>query len=45
MIQRLRFCAANTEGMGSIPSWGTKIPHAIWCDIKIKKKKGTARTE
>ena len=22
---------------GSIPSWGTKIPHAMWCDQHINK--------
>ena len=20
----------NARGMGSIPGWGTKIPHALW---------------
>ena len=24
---------------GSIPGWGTKIPHAAGCDQKLKKKK------
>ena len=22
-----------------IPGWGTKIPHAMWCGQKVKKKK------
>ena len=22
---------SNAGGMGSIPVWGTKIPHAVWC--------------
>ena len=28
VIQRLRLCATNAEGMGSIPGQGTKFPHA-----------------
>ena len=27
-VQWLRFYASNAAGMGSIPSWETKIPHA-----------------
>ena len=27
-VQWLRLCASTVGGMGSIPSWGTKIPHA-----------------
>ena len=29
MVQWLRFHASPPEGMGSIPGWGTKIPHAV----------------
>ena len=29
MVQWLRFRASPAEGMGSLPSWGTKIPHAV----------------
>ena len=29
VVQWLRLHASNAEGMGSIPGWGTKIPHAI----------------
>ena len=29
-VHRLRFCASTTRGMGSIPGWGAKIPHAMW---------------
>ena len=28
---------SNIKGMGSIPGWGTKIPHAEWCGKKKKK--------
>ena len=26
--------ALTAEGLGSIPSWGTKIPQATWCSQK-----------
>ena len=29
-VQWLRFRASNAEASGSIPGWGTKIPHATW---------------
>ena len=33
------FSRAGVQGWGgSIPSWGTKIPHAASCDQKKKKK-------
>ena len=28
-IQRLRLHASNAGGVGSIPGWETKIPHAM----------------
>ena len=28
MLQGLRLCASTAGGMGSIPGWGTQIPHA-----------------
>ena len=28
MVQWLGLCASAAGGMGSIPGWGTKIPHA-----------------
>lgn len=28
------FCASIVEGVGSIPGWGTKIQHALWCGQK-----------
>ena len=37
-VQWLRLCACNAGVAGSIPGWGTKIPHAVphgqkkeWC--------------
>ena len=27
-VHWLRFCASNARGTGSIPGWGTKLPHA-----------------
>ena len=38
MVKQLRFHASNAEGMGLIPGWGTKIPHAEWWGQKKKKK-------
>ena len=29
---------SNARGAGSIPGWGTKIPHAVWLWPKKKKK-------
>ena len=28
VVQGLRLCASNTEGVSLIPDWGTKIPLA-----------------
>ena len=33
-VQWSRLCAANARGAVLIPGWGTKIPHAMWCDQK-----------
>ena len=30
-VQWLRLCASSAGGIGSIPGWGTKIPHAVPC--------------
>ena len=38
-VQWLRFCASNAWGTGSIPGWGTKLPHAT-----VAKKKKTLQT-
>ena len=34
MVQRVRLCAPNAGGAGSMPGQGTKIPHAVWCGKK-----------
>ena len=34
LVQWLRLHASTVGGMGSIPRWGTKIPHAVWCSQK-----------
>ena len=31
---RLRLCTSKAAGVGSIPGWGTKIPHAAWYSQK-----------
>ena len=28
-VQWLRLCVSNAGAVGSIPGWGTKIPHAV----------------
>ena len=33
-------CASTAEGVGSIPGWGTKILHAVWCG---RKKNGVCQ--
>ena len=38
-VQWLELCALTTEGVGSIPGQGTKIPQAAWPGQKKKKKK------
>ena len=38
-VQWLRLCTSNAGGAGSIPGWGTKIPHAVWCVQKQKRNK------
>ena len=37
MVQWLQLRAPNAGGMGSIPGWGTKIPHATQRGPKINK--------
>ena len=29
VVQWLRLCASTAGGTGSVPAWGTKIPHAV----------------
>ena len=38
-LQWLRLHVSTAVGMGSIPGWGTKIPHVAQCGKKKKKKK------
>ena len=43
VVQWLGLYTSTAEDVGSIPGWGTKIPHAVWCHQKlnlIKKKQG-----
>ena len=35
----VRICVLTAKGLGSIPGRGTKIPQAMWCSQKEKKKK------
>lgn len=41
MVKTLSF---NADGIGSIPGWGTRIPHAAQCGQKKKKKRGKKKT-
>ena len=38
VVQWLILCFSNAGGTGSIPGWGTKIPHAMQHSQKKKKK-------
>ena len=38
-VQWLRLHVVNAGSEGSTPGWWTKIPHFMWCDQKVKKKK------
>ena len=37
VAQWLRFCTSDARGVGSIPTWRTKIPCAAWHSQKISK--------
>ena len=37
VVQRLGLFASPAGSMGSIPGWGTKIPHVQWCGPPQKK--------
>ena len=39
MVQWLRLRASNAGGTGSIPGWGTNIPHAVQTKTKKQKNK------
>ena len=43
VVQWLRLHASNAGGTGSIPSWGTKIPHVMRPKDKERKKKEIPR--
>ena len=36
VVQWLRLCVSNAEGVGLTPNWGSKIPHALWHGPKKK---------
>ena len=38
MVQGLRLCASTAGSTGSIPGWGTKIPHDVQQGQKKKKR-------
>ena len=38
-VQWLRLRASTAGGVGSIPGWGTRIPHASQCSQKTKQNK------
>ena len=38
VVLRLRLHAPSARDVGSIPGWGTKIPHATQHGQKVKKK-------
>ena len=38
-VHWLRLHASNAGAAGSIPGWGTKIPHAAWRGQKTKEVK------
>ena len=40
-VQWLRLHASSARGMGLIPGWGTKTPHAMSCSQKMKTRKLT----
>ena len=44
-VQWLRLRTSNVGGFGSIPGWGTKIPHAIWYSQKKKPKQQETKTK
>ena len=39
VVQWLRLRTSTAGGVGLIPGGRTKIPHALWCAAKKKKKK------
>ena len=45
VVQWLGLCTFITEGLGSVPGWGTKILQAVQCGHKSKKKKKKKKIE
>ena len=45
LVQWLRLCASTAGGTGSIPEWGTKIPHATQCSQKKREVRSTETQE
>ena len=45
VVQWLGLCAFITEGLGSVPGWGTKILQAVQCGQKKKKVKRGRRSK
>ena len=43
VVQCLGFHASVAGSTDLTPGWGTKIPHAVWCGHKMKKRKQTHR--
>ena len=43
MAQWLRPCAPTTGGIDSVPGWGNKIPHPLWCNQRSFFKKERKR--
>ena len=38
MFHWLRLHVSNTWNSGSVPGWGTKLPHAMQCSQKKKRR-------
>ena len=37
-VLKKRLCTYTARGTGSIPGWGTKIPHPAWHNQRVRKK-------
>ena len=43
MVQWLRACASTAGGADAIPDWKTKVPRAMQCSQKEKRKYASRR--
>ena len=43
--QQLRLYTVKAERLGSIPGWGTKIPHAVPHSQKMKERRQNTRSK